>query len=71
MGGVRGQASDIQIEAEEIVKMRERVNRMIAKETGQPYDKIVKDTQRNFWMGAEAAVEYGLVSKIINNATEA
>ncbi len=70
MGGVRGQASDIQIEAEEIVKMRERVNRMIAKETGQPYDKIVKDTQRNFWMGAEAAVEYGLVSKIINNATE-
>ncbi len=59
-GGVRGQASDIQIEAEEIVKMRERVNRMIA-----------KDTQRNFWMGAEAAVEYGLVSKIIHNATEA
>ena len=71
MGGVRGQASDIQIEAEEIVKMRERVNRMIAKETGQTYEKIVKDTQRNFWMSAEAAVEYGLVSKIINNATEA
>lgn len=71
MGGVRGQASDIQIEAEEIVKMRERVNRMIARETGQPYEKIVKDTQRNFWMSAEQAVEYGLVSKIINNATEA
>ncbi|MFN3512759.1 MAG: ATP-dependent Clp protease proteolytic subunit [Phenylobacterium sp.] len=71
MGGVRGQASDIQIEAEEIVKMRERVNRMIAKETGQPYEKIVKDTQRNFWMGAEAAVEYGLVSRIIHRADEA
>ena len=71
MGGVRGQASDIQIEAEEIVKMRERVNRMIAKETGQPYEKIVKDTQRNFWMSAEAAVEYGLVSKIIHSASEA
>lgn len=71
MGGVRGQASDIQIEAEEIVKMRERVNRMIAKETGQTYEKVLKDTQRNFWMGAEAAVEYGLVSKIINNASEA
>lgn len=70
-GGVRGQASDIEIEAEEIVKMRERVNRMIAKETGQPYEKIVKDTQRNFWMSAEAAVEYGLVSKIIHSATEA
>jgi ATP-dependent Clp protease protease subunit len=44
---------------------------MIAKETGQTYEKIVKDTQRNFWMSAEAAVEYGLVSKIIHNATEA
>jgi ATP-dependent Clp protease, protease subunit len=66
MGGVRGQASDIEIEAEEIVKMRERVVRMIAKETGQPYEKVLKDTQRNFWMNADAAVEYGLVSKIIN-----
>src|SRR5690606_18975164 len=71
MGGVRGQASDIQIEAEEVVKMRERVNRLIARETGQPYEKIVKDTERNFWMNAEAAVAYGLVSKIINNASEA
>ena len=69
MGGVRGQASDIQIEAEEIVKMRERVNRIIARETGQPYDKVVTDTERNFWMNAEKAVEYGLVSKIIENAT--
>jgi ATP-dependent Clp protease protease subunit len=70
MGGVRGQASDIQIEAEEIVKMRERVNRMIARETGQTYEKIVADTQRNFWLSAEQAVAYGLVSKIINNATD-
>lgn len=69
-GGVRGQASDIEIEAEEIVKMRERVNRMIAKETGQPYEKVVKDTQRNFWMGAEAAVAYGLVSKVVHSADE-
>ena len=71
MGGVRGQASDIQIEAEEIVKMRERVNRIIARETGQPYDKVVKDTERNFWMNAEKAIEYGLVSKVIENATAA
>ena len=70
-GGVRGQASDIQIEAEEIVKMRERVNRMISKETGQPYEKIVKDTQRNFWIGAEDAVAYGLVSRVISSASEA
>jgi ATP-dependent Clp protease protease subunit len=69
-GGVRGQASDIQIEAEEIVKMRERVNHMIARETGQTYEKVVKDTQRNFWMGAERAVDYGLVSRIINSAEE-
>ena len=69
-GGVRGQASDIQIEAEEIVKMRERVNRMIAEETGQTYDKVVKDTQRNFWMSAEQAVAYGLVSRIIKNVEE-
>lgn len=69
MGGVRGQASDIQIEAQEIVKMRERVNRIIARETGQPYEKVVQDTERNFWMNAEKAVEYGLVSKIIENAT--
>ena len=70
-GGVRGQASDIEIEAEEIVKMRERVNRMIARETGQPYDKVVKDTIRNFWMGAEAAKDYGIVSRIISRADEA
>jgi ATP-dependent Clp protease, protease subunit len=70
MGGVRGQASDIEIEAEEIVKMRERVNRMIARETGQSYEKVVKDTERNFWMNAEQAVDYGIVSKIINNATD-
>lgn len=69
MGGVRGQASDIEIEAEEIVKMRERVNRIIARETGQPYEKVVKDTERNFWMNAERAVEYGLVSKIVEDAT--
>ena len=69
-GGVRGQASDIQIEAGEIVKMRERMNRMIAKETGQTYERILKDTERNFWMGAQAAVDYGIVSKIISHANE-
>jgi ATP-dependent Clp protease protease subunit len=70
-GGMRGQASDIQIEAEQIIRMRDRVNRMIAEETGQSIDKIVKDTQRNFWMNAEEAVEYGIVSRIIKTASEA
>jgi len=69
-GGMRGQASDIQIEAEQIIRMRDRVNRMISEETGQSIDKIVKDTQRNFWMNAEEAVEYGIVARIIKNTSE-
>ena len=70
LGGVQGQASDITIEAEEIIKMRARLIREIAVETGQPYEKVVTDTERNFWMGAEEAQKYGLVSKIITNASE-
>ena len=69
-GGVRGQASDIQIEAEEIVKMRQRMNRLIARESGQTYEKIVKDTQPNFWMSAEEGVAYGLASRIVSSAIE-
>ena len=69
-GGMRGQASDIQIEAEQIIKMRDRVNRMIARETGQTVERIVKDTQRNFWMNAEEAKAYGLVSRIIKDTSE-
>jgi ATP-dependent Clp protease protease subunit len=70
LGGVRGQASDISIEAEEILKMRERINKEIAKETGQTLEKVLKDTERNFWMGAEEAVNYGLVSRIVSSASE-
>ena len=71
LGGVGGQASDIEIEAEEILKMRRRINQIIARETGQPYDRIVADTDRNFWMSAEEAVAYGLVSRIIETMDEA
>jgi ATP-dependent Clp protease protease subunit len=70
LGGVRGQASDITIEAEEIIKMRARLIREIAVETGQPYERVVTDTERNFWMGAEEARKYGLVSKVISRADE-
>ena len=70
LGGVRGQVSDIEIEAEEIIKMRERLNREIAAETGQPYEKVVADTERNFWIGADDAVKYGLVSKVVSRADE-
>jgi ATP-dependent Clp protease protease subunit len=70
MGGVAGPVSDISIEAQEIMKMRERLNRTIARETGQSYEKVVADTDRNFWMSAEEAITYGLVSRIINNEKE-
>jgi ATP-dependent Clp protease protease subunit len=70
LGGVAGQASDITIEAEEILKMRERINRIIARETGQSYEKVVTDTDRNFWIGAEEAIGYGLISKIVSSADE-
>ena len=69
-GGARGQASDIEIEAQEILKMRDRVNRMIAHETGQTLERINHDTRRNFWMTAEEAIAYGLVSRIITNTSE-
>jgi ATP-dependent Clp protease protease subunit len=70
LGGVRGQASDISIEAEEILKMRERLNRIIARETGQSIERVINDTERNFWMNAEQAIEYGLVTKIVPTACD-
>jgi ATP-dependent Clp protease, protease subunit len=69
-GGAGGSASDIEIEAREILNMRDRVNRIFARETGQPLERIEEDTHRNFWLGAEAAVRYGLVGRIISSASE-
>ena len=63
--GVHGTASDIQIEASEILKCREKINRMISDETNREFEKVENDTRRNYWMSAEEAVEYGLLSKII------
>ncbi len=70
MGGARGQATDIAIEAEEIIKMRRRLNETFARQTGQPVEKIEEDTDRNFWMSAQEAMDYGLVSKIIQSDAE-
>jgi ATP-dependent Clp protease, protease subunit len=70
MGGVRGPAVDIGIEAREIVKMRERLNRLIARETGQPYEKVEVDTDRNYWLSAEEAIAYGIVGRIIQAPTD-
>ncbi len=69
-GGAMGKASDIAIEAKEIIRMRHRLNETFARETGQPLEKITRDTERNYWMSAEEAVTYGLASRVINNATE-
>ena len=69
-GGMGGTASDIAIEAREIVKMRERLNRIFARETGQSIERIEDDTLRNFWLDAEQAKEYGLVGKIIGKQNE-
>jgi ATP-dependent Clp protease protease subunit len=69
-GGAGGSASDIAIEAKEIVKMRERLNRIFARETGQTVERIEDDTTRNFWLDAEQAVAYGLVGKVIAGADE-
>jgi ATP-dependent Clp protease, protease subunit len=70
MGGVRGPATDIDIEAREIIKMRERINRIIARETGQPYEKVSRDTDRNYWMGTEEAIAYGMVGRVITSAKD-
>ena len=69
-GGAGGQATDIRIAAEEILKLKDRLNRLIAQETGQDVDSVAEDCDRNFWMSADEAVEYGLVHKIIRNASE-
>lgn len=69
-GGATGQASDIAIEAEEIIKMRRRLNEIFARQTGQPIEKVEEDTDRNFWMSALQAKDYGLVGHIINGVDE-
>ena len=69
-GGAGGTASDIEIEASEILKMRERLNKIFARQTGQPLEKIEKDTNRNFWLTAEDAKEYGLVGHIVETIDE-
>ena len=70
MGGARGQATDIAIEAEEILKMRRRLNETFARQTGQSVEKVENDTDRNFWMSAVDAKEYGLVGSIVESINQ-
>jgi ATP-dependent Clp protease protease subunit len=70
LGGVGGPASDVEIEARQMLAMRERLNRIFARATGQTLDKITRDTERNHWMNAEEARAYGLVGRIVEGAEE-
>jgi ATP-dependent Clp protease, protease subunit len=70
LGGMGGRATDVEIEARQIMLMKERLNRIFADATGQPYEKLLKDTDRNHWMSASEAQEYGLVSRIIERASD-
>lgn len=69
-GGAGGRATDLEIEAQEILRMRARLSRIIAEKTGQPLKRVERDTERNFWMSAEEALEYGLVGRIITSVDE-
>ena len=65
MGGAEGQASDVKIRAEHILKIKDKLNRILVKHTGQSLSKIEKDTDRDYFMSAEEAVKYGVIDKII------
>ncbi|HAL17302.1 MAG TPA: ATP-dependent Clp protease proteolytic subunit [Anaerolineaceae bacterium] len=70
LGGIRGSAQDLAIEAKEILKMRRRLNEIFAQQTGQPLEKIERETDRNLWMSAEEAKDYGLVGHIVKRFDE-
>jgi ATP-dependent Clp protease, protease subunit len=69
-GGAGGRAADIAIQAKEMLRTRERVARAIARETGQPLDKVSADMDRDYWMNAEEAIEYGIVSRVVKGHQE-
>ena len=70
LGGTEGQASDIAIQAAHMAAIKERMNRLLAQNTGQPYEKVVKDTDRDNWMTPEQALEYGLIDRIYTTRKE-
>ena len=67
MGGAQGQASDIEIQATEIIKLKKRLNMILAEHTGQPIERIEKDSDRNYWMDAQEAVDYGIVDNVLTS----
>ncbi|TYC64196.1 ATP-dependent Clp protease proteolytic subunit [Rhodobacterales bacterium] len=69
-GGAGGMATDIEIQAKEIIKMRDRLNNIFSEATGQPIERIEKDTDRDYWMGPKEGIEYGLVGKVVTSVNE-
>jgi ATP-dependent Clp protease protease subunit len=69
-GQIQGQASDLEITAKEIIKTRKRINEMLAAECGQPLTRVEDDTTRDYWMNSQEALEYGLITKIVENWNE-
>ena len=70
LSGIQGQASDIEIHAREIIRMQDKMRNILSMHTGQPYDKIARDTDRDFYLNAEEAKEYGLIDDVLDSATE-
>jgi ATP-dependent Clp protease protease subunit len=71
LGGVGGSASDVEIEAAQIIALRLRLNQLFARATGQTFDRVQRETERNLWMTASEARDYGLVSRIVERLSEA
>ena len=69
-GGSRGNATDIKIQMEEILKTKERINRIISEETGRPLEQVEKDTDRDYWMSVDEAIDYGIVTKVVYSISE-
>ena len=69
-GGSQGVATDIKIQAEQIVKTKARINKIIADETGRSIEQVEQDTDRDYWMSVEEAIEYGIVSKVVSSVSE-
>jgi len=69
-GGSQGDATDISIQAEQIIKTKARINKLIADETGRPVEQVEKDTDRDYWMSVDEAIDYGIVTKVIASSSE-
>ncbi len=69
-GSIQGQASDLEITAKEIIKTRSKINQLLSEECKQPFEKVEEDTSRDYWMNAQEALEYGLITKIVGNVKE-